>query len=201
MPVLAARPSRTDPLLTATDIVDALLALDPLTELPRTGWRLRGVVPCESIAEHCFGVALLTGMLVDVLRERGLVIDGERALRLALLHDAAEAKTGDVPMPSKTPELQRVLKAQERRLVREMLPPHMADQFDEAESGESLEARIVRAADKLQMMVKLHRYELTGRGDLEEFWRNPKNVRLEGFEPLREVYEEVFRRAGKQIPA
>lgn len=197
----AAHQWMTKALISPSEIVDTLLALDPLTELPRTGWRLRGVVPCESIAEHCFGVAVLTGMLIDVLRERGLVIDGERALRMALLHDAAEAKTGDVPMPSKTPELQRALKDQERRLVRGMLPSHMADHFDEAEAGVSMEARIVRAADKLQMMVKLHRYELTGRGALDEFWLNPKNVRLEGLDHVREVYEEVFRRAGKQIPA
>ena len=186
--------------MTPSQIVDALLALDPLTELDRTGWALRGVKPCESIAEHCFGVALLTGMLIDLLRERGMNIDGEKALRLALLHDAAEAQTGDVPMPSKTPELRRALKEQEKRLVRGMLPARMADDFDEAEGGVSLEARVVRAADKLQMMVKLYRYELTGRGALDEFWRNPRNVRTEGLDAVADVYAEVFRRAGKQIP-
>ncbi|MCO4772485.1 MAG: HD family hydrolase [Deltaproteobacteria bacterium] len=187
--------------MTPAAIVDALLALDPLTELPRTGWRLRGVVPCESIAEHCFGVAVLTGMLIDVLRERGMTIDGEQALRMALLHDAAEAKTGDVPMPSKTPELQKALKEQERRIVRDMLPARMAEDVEEAEHGDSLEARIVKAADKLQMMVKLHRYELTGRGALDEFWLNPKNVRTQGLDGIAEIYEEVFRRAGRSVPS
>ncbi len=186
--------------LTPSQIVDALLALDPLSDLPRTGWRLRGVVPCESIAEHCFGVAVMTGMLVDALRARGVSVDGERALRMVLLHDAAEARTGDVPMPSKTPALQAALKEQERAIVRGMLPPAMADQFEEAERGESLEARVVRAADKLQMMVKVHRYEQTGRGALGEFWRNPRNVRTEGLEVARAIYEEIFRRAGEPIP-
>ena len=184
----------------AERIVDVLLALDPLSELPRTGWRLRGVVPCESIADHSHGVGVLTMMLVDHLRASGMEVDGERALRMALLHDAAEARTGDIPMPSKTPELRRELKLLERRLVHQMLPAGLARTFDEAEGSDCVEARIVRAADKLQMMIKLHRYESTGRGQLDEFWANPNNVRTEGLPGVRAIYAEVFRRAGRDLP-
>lgn len=199
----------TDPLpdetpldrIDAGRIVDSILALDPLSELPRTGWRLRGVVPCESIADHSFGVGVLTMMLIDHLRRCGMEIDGEQALRMALLHDAAEARTGDIPMPSKTPDLRRALKQLERRLVHQMLPPGLARTFDEAAAGDSLEARIVRAADKLQMMIKLLRYEQTGRGLLDEFWANPGNVRDEGLPGVRAVYAEVFRRGGRELPA
>lgn len=181
-------------------IVDTMLALDPLSELPRTGWRLRGVVPCESIADHSYGVGVLTMMLVDHLRGAGMEIDGERTLRMALLHDAAEARTGDVPMPTKTPELRTALMGLEARLVHGMLPAGMAETFDEAAAGASLEARIVRAADKLQMMIKLHRYEQTGRGALDEFWANPNNVRDEALPGVRAIYGEVFRRAGRELP-
>src|SRR5258705_13399459 len=89
----------------AERIVDVLIALDPLADLPRTGWLLRGVRPCESIADHSFGVAFVTMLFVDAIRAEGGTIDGERALRMALVHDAAEAKTGDVPMPNKTPRM------------------------------------------------------------------------------------------------
>ena len=184
----------------AARIIDTMLALDPLSELPRTGWRLRGVMPCESIAAHSHGVGVVTLMLIDHLRNLGLEIDGEGALRMALLHDASEAKTGDLPMPSKTPELRAALKKLERQLVHQMLPAGMAQTFDRAAAGDSLEAKIVRAADKLQMMIKLHRYELTGRGKLDEFWGNPNNVRDEGLPGVRAVYAEVYRRAGRPLP-
>ena len=84
---------------TPAAIVDAMLGLDPLGELPRTGWVLRGVASPETIAAHVFGVTVVTMFLVDALRDAGETVDGERALRMALLHDAAEARTGDVPLP------------------------------------------------------------------------------------------------------
>ena len=83
----------------AARILDTLITLDPMMDLPRTGWRLRGITPCESIADHSYFVAVTVMLMVDALRAEGVEVDGERALRLALVHDAPEAKTGDVPMP------------------------------------------------------------------------------------------------------
>ena len=103
-------------------VINVLWTLDPLADLPRTGWRLRGIVPCESIADHSYGVTLTVMMLVDGLRAQGHEIDGERAWRLALLHDTLEAFTGDIPMPSKTAALGRELHALEARLVAVHLP-------------------------------------------------------------------------------
>lgn len=89
----------------ARRILDTLVGLDPMAELPRTGWLLRGIRPCESIADHSYAVALTVMLLVDALRDEGVDVDGERALRMALVHDTPEAKTGDILMPQKTPGL------------------------------------------------------------------------------------------------
>lgn len=181
-------------------IIDTLLSLDTLSDLPRTGWLLRGVRPCESIADHSFGVALVALLLTDALRAEGSSVDGERVLRMALVHDAPEARTGDVPMPVKTREAERALDEVDARLARELLPDALFASWKEAEAGESLEARIVKAADKLQMMIKAHVYERTQRGHVEEFWHNPKNFRDMDLPLASRVYDRLCERAGRERP-
>jgi putative hydrolase of HD superfamily len=184
----------------ADRIIDTLLGLDPLADLPRTGWLLRGVRPCESVADHSYGVALVALLLTDALRAEGETVDGERVLRMALVHDAPEVRTGDVPMPSKTAESARALSEVEERLARELLPGDLADAWREAEQGTSIEARIVKAADKLQMMIKVLAYERQGRGWLGEFWENPGNFRDMGLGFAAHAYDRICERAGRTRP-
>jgi putative hydrolase of HD superfamily len=179
----------------ASELVSVVQFLDRLAALPRTGWLLRGVAQAESIAEHCFGVSVVASMLVDDLRARGVSVDGEKVLRMALVHDAAEAFTGDIPMPAKTAELKDALeKAEEEQLAR-VLPPAQLALWRESEAGESVEARVVKAADKVQMMIKALTYEEQRRGQLDEFWQNVKNLRHMDLELARDVFAELERRA------
>jgi len=135
-------------------------------------------------------------MIVDALREKGGSVDGEKVLRMALLHDAAEAKTGDIPMPSKTAALRQALGEHELSVVREMLSSEQAEIWRESEEGESLEARIVKAADKLQMMIQVSVYESQGRGKLSEFHENPANQRSQGLAFVEACHRIVRQRAG-----
>jgi putative hydrolases of HD superfamily len=184
----------------AERILETMFGLDPLADLPRTGWLMRGVRPCESIAEHSFGVALLAMLLVDAVRAEGAAVDGERVLRMALVHDAAEARTGDVPMPSKTPRMTEALHELEAELVRELLPAEALAAWTEAERGDSLEARLVKAADKAHLMIKAVVYERQGRGQLDELWSNPKNFDDRGVAVAREVFAALAEATGRQLP-
>src|SRR6056297_276645 len=75
-----------------TDDLDALLTAYRLKDERRTGWQLRNVADPETVAAHSWGVAFLTLAYAD---DAG--VDADRALRLAVLHDAGEAEVGDVP--------------------------------------------------------------------------------------------------------
>ncbi|MNC98275.1 hypothetical protein D3C83_161850 [compost metagenome] len=59
---------------------------------------------------------------------------------------------------------------------------------------------MVKASDKLQMMIKVLAYERTGRGNLEEFWQNPKNFRDMGLDAANAVYDRICQRAGRERP-
>jgi putative hydrolase of HD superfamily len=184
----------------ADRIVDTVLGLDPLAELPRTGWLLHGVRPCESIADHVYGVAVVTMLLVDAIRAEGGSVDGELALRMALVHDAPEAHTGDLPMPNKTPRVGEVLAELEEELVERLLPGPQREIWKAYQRGDSLESRIVKAADKVHLMIKVLAYERHGRGDLREFWENPKNFDDRGIPVAREVFDAIAARAGRTVP-
>jgi putative hydrolase of HD superfamily len=185
----------------AARILDTLDALDPLGDLPRTGWVVRGVVPCESIAAHTCAVAILVAMICDELRAQGTAIDGERALRMALVHDAPEAKTGDVPMPHKTPAMAAALDELEARLAAEILTTELHEDWI-AHAGDSIEARVVAAADKIQMLAKLSLYARQGRATgpaFEGMWANPANLRALDLAPVRALYAAIFARAGREF--
>ena len=47
------------------------------------------------------------------------------------------------------------------------------------------EARLVKACDKLQLMLKVAVYERWGTGALAEFWDNPDNFPDPAFPPVR----------------
>jgi 5'-deoxynucleotidase YfbR-like HD superfamily hydrolase len=75
-----------------------LIELQRLKRLDRTGWTLRGLANgTESVAAHSFGVCAAAMMLADSLIARGVVVDVERVLRMALLHDWSETRVGDMP--------------------------------------------------------------------------------------------------------
>ncbi|MBX3223483.1 MAG: HD family hydrolase [Labilithrix sp.] len=175
--------------------IELVQFFDRLAALPRTGWLLRGVVDPESIAEHTLGVCVVAALIVDDLRARGVAVDGERVLRMALVHDAAEAFTGDIPMPAKTDKLDAALEEAEGVLLATVLPAAQHALWAEAEAGSTLEARVVKAADKVQMLVKALTYERQRRGRLDEFWANTKNRRHMDLDFARELFAELERLA------
>ena len=181
-------------------MLSTLLELQRLKRLDRTGWVLRGLAPgAESVAAHSYGVAFTAMLLADEVRSRGVEVDVERVLRVALLHDLAEARTGDMPRTMALYYGAEARRAAERAafddMVRELGARRAADYgvlHEDYEARASLEARLVKAADILDLLAQALVFERAGARELGEFWEGARerDFGLEG--AAREVVAEMF---------
>jgi len=158
--------------------LEFLMEMARLKAVPRLGWLLRGVREVESVAAHSFGVALTAMLLADLARQKGLVVDVERTLRMALLHDLAEARMGDLPSTVKPYFGAGALRRAEDGAVTAILHQlgELGEEWHEIwreyEDRLTLEARLVKAADKVDLLVQAIEYERGGARTLDEFWQN-----------------------------
>jgi putative hydrolase of HD superfamily len=172
--------------------LSALLALQALENLPRTGWVQRGIAPGESVADHVLGtcyVALALGPRV----EPG--IDVERALALVLVHDAPEALLGDLPRTAAALLPAGAKALAEARAAAEILPPlsRLAhERFLEYSAGTTREARFARVCDRLQLGVRLVGHQRLGLCGLEDFEATLAALDCSEFAPAAELQRELL---------
>ncbi|MFQ5855625.1 MAG: HD family hydrolase [Anaerolineae bacterium] len=149
-----------------------LRAANRLKLVPRAGWLLRGVQPAESVADHTYGVALTALLLADLIDE---TVDRERLLILALLHDLAESITGDIPSPASRFFPPGAKESVEEQAVISLLQDWPAGEdyvelWQEYQEVSTVEGRLVRDADRLEMLLQSDAYERAGAAGLDEFW-------------------------------
>ena len=161
------------------ELVDLLLEAATLKRIPRSGWLRRGVPRAESVAEHSFGVAFMTLALADALQAGGAAngdLDLANALSIALLHDLAEVRLTDLPLVAVRLISEEVKSQAEALAIAELLASlpgagRLGALWQEFEDRSSPEGRLVRDADKLEMMVQCLRFEQAGSRGLDEFWQ------------------------------
>jgi putative hydrolase of HD superfamily len=177
-----------------------------LKSMPRSGWLDRGVplMQVESVADHSLGVALVAWGCALQRQAEGVAIDPERVLMLAILHDLAEAETGDLPPYDRAaipdehdPEARRAFletrhhrdpdrdaakRAGEDAAVRKLLNTlpsgtraALAEVWADLRQGTSREARFVKQVDRLETFLQSRCY-----------------LRSDPTLPMASFYEEVF---------
>ena len=128
-------------------LLSLLVELQRLKRLDRTGWTLRGLPNgTESVGAHSFGVAVTAMMLADEIRRQGVEVDLEKTIRIALLHDWAEARVGDMPRTATTYFGADVRREAELSAFNDMVSPlgggtEYLKLYEEYERRESLEAQ------------------------------------------------------------
>ena len=139
-----------------------------LKALPRAGWQRIGISDPESVAAHSWGVA----WLALLLRPPGL--DQERILSLAIIHDIAEIRVGDITPYDGVSRSEK--HRRERRAARDLLAhrPELLGLWEDYATRSSPEARFVHQLDKIDMALQARHYARHRGHDTREFIQNAR---------------------------
>jgi len=143
-----------------------------LKHLPRTGWVMRDVPNCETVAGHMYRMAMLTFLLEDT---EG--VDVKRCLMMCLVHDMAESIVGDITPHCGVPvEEKHCLEEQAMeklvKLVPELAAKDLKELFTEYESQTTKNATLVKDLDRFDMICQAYEYEESSKEplSLQEFF-------------------------------
>ena len=141
-------------------------------------WGLMRNTRQENLCEHSLETALVAHALATIGNQRfGKRYDAERAATLAILHDAGEIITGDMPTPVKyhSEEIRAAYGEVEEKAVEHlvgMLPEDLRPAYRElmtlsGPEDEDLKV-LVKAADKISAVIKCVEERHSGNGDFRK---------------------------------
>lgn len=177
-------------------MLTTLIELQRLKRLDRTGWVLRGFANgTESVAAHSFGVSVTAMLLADELLAHGVAVDVEKILRIALLHDWSEARVGDMPRTATVYFGSEARKHAETAAFTDLVNDNdtYTDLYREYEERTTLEARLVKAADVIDLLVQALGLERAGGRGLDEFWQVAENPQLQLEGPAKQIVDDLLK--------
>ena len=144
--------------------VEFLFEAGMLKKTPRTGYQFLGS-GAESVADHSFRTTILGYVLATM--EKGADID--KTVRMCLFHDLAEARTGDHNYVNK-----KYVAVNEEKAIQDQtrdLPfgDDIVSLTQEFNGANTLEARIAKDADQLDLILELKGQQDSGNPNAKEW--------------------------------
>ena len=177
-------------------MLSTLIELQRLKRLDRTGWTLRGLPNgTESVAAHSFGVSATAMLLADRFVAHGIEINIEKVLRIALLHDWAETRVGDMPRTGTLYFGSEARKQAETAAFADIvsgLDGSYANLYNDYEHRQSVEARLVKAADVLDLLIQVLALERAGARGLDEFWEVAEKPEFNLEQTAEQIVQELL---------
>jgi len=145
-------------------IADFLFEMGMLCKTPRSGYQFLGSGR-ESVAEHVLRT-VYTGYALCKLNPS---LNELRVLKMCVLHDLPEARTGDMNYVNK-----KYVRVDEAKAVRELTESlsfgeDIRQAIDEFNAKETAESRVARDADQIALILQLKEYGDLGNKYSEEW--------------------------------
>ena len=156
------------------------------------------------VAASAVGVTAM--LLADRCNADGVTVNVEKVLRIALLHDWAEVRVGDMPRTATLYFGAAARKQAETAAFHDVVSGVDAENsyatlYDDYEQRQSLEARLVKAADVLDLLIEVLALERAGARGLDEFWEvaEKPEFNLEGAaeQVVHELLESILKSRGE----
>jgi putative hydrolases of HD superfamily len=167
--------------------INFLFEMGNIRLIKRMGSRFLGVFQ-EDLADHHFRVFWIAMVIAG---HEGNVDTGKIA-KLALVHDIAESRTGDVDYLAR-----QYVERNEKGAIQDMLAGSSLEKefyalWEEYEARETLEAKIVKDADNLDVDFELAEQAAAGH-ELPGVWKDMQHTRLTKLytKAARQLFEQL----------
>ncbi len=135
------------------NLVNFIFEVGMLQKTPRTGFQFLGS-GCESVAEHILRTIFIGYTLCKLEKD----VDESRVLKMCLVHDLPEARTGDMNYVNKKYVTVDEAKAVEELTATLFFGDDIRGAIDEFNEKKTREALIAHDADQLALIFQLKEY-------------------------------------------
>lgn len=137
--------------------IDLLYEIGTLKNIQR-GWRQHLGIDVANVLEHSFRVMMIALVIARMEKTK----NEEKIMKMVLVHDLAETRTSDLSYVQKV-----YVKAEEERATKEMFDKTILQDLEEKilkeyEERKTIESKIVKDADNLDVDFELKEFETRG---------------------------------------
>ncbi len=180
-----------------TKLLDIMRLAENLKNNTRHSWTSTG--RHESVAEHSWRLTVMAYFMQDEFPEA----DINKVIQMCMFHDIGEAFTGDIPCFEKNQKNEDVEANCVMNWIQSLPEPYQTKQmelYQEMEAQETLEAKLYKALDKLEVVIQHNEAALSTWIELEytlNLTHGSKEVEFSNY--LKALREEIKEESLRKI--
>ncbi len=133
------------------NLIEIMSVAENLKNYTRHSWT--STLRQESVAEHSWRLSLLAYFVADEFPEANI----NKVIQMCIFHDMGEAFTGDIPVFNKTDDHEKIESEKLYSWIDSLPSPYsekVRDLFLEMDEQKTLESKIYKALDKMEVILQ-----------------------------------------------